>query len=149
MPMFFPAEVGSTMLLRAKRARTTSYHPQTNGMVERFHHQLKAALKARPQPDKWMDALPFFLLGIRTTLKEDVSSTACMRRWYTAQLSGNTVSIDRLKPPHLDIDNFYPTSQTAPAHTCSVENMITVCELSFVCTEWRRECTTALYLSET
>ena len=38
-------------LLGSKRARTTAYHPQTNGMVERFHQQLKAALKAQPQPD--------------------------------------------------------------------------------------------------
>ena len=38
-----------TTLLGSKRARTTSYHPQANGLVERFHRQLKAALKTRPQ----------------------------------------------------------------------------------------------------
>ncbi len=32
-------------LLGTKRARTTAYHPQANGMVERFHRQLTAALK--------------------------------------------------------------------------------------------------------
>ena len=41
-------------LLGTKRSRTTSYHPQANGMVERFHRQLKAALKAQPNPDVWM-----------------------------------------------------------------------------------------------
>ena len=30
------------------RNRTTSYHPIANGLVERFHHQLKAALKSHP-----------------------------------------------------------------------------------------------------
>ena len=44
-------------LLGSKRASTMVYHPQTNGMVEKFH-QLKAALKAQPNPHLWMDALP-------------------------------------------------------------------------------------------
>ena len=74
----FESQLWSTLmtLLGSKRARTTAYHPQTNGMVERFHRQLKAALKAQTQPDSWMEALPLVLLGIRTALKEDISSTA-------------------------------------------------------------------------
>ena len=45
-------------------------------MVERFHRQLKTALKAQLNPDSLMEALPLVLLGIRTALKEDISSTA-------------------------------------------------------------------------
>ena len=37
-------------LLGSKRVRTTAYHPQTNGMVERFHRQLKAAPEGPTQP---------------------------------------------------------------------------------------------------
>ena len=62
-------------LLGTKRSRTTSYHPQANGMVERFHRQLKSALKAQPNPDAWMTTLPLILLGIRTALKRDINST--------------------------------------------------------------------------
>ena len=63
-------------LLGSCRQRTTAYHPQSNGMVERLHRQLKAALKCQPQPSNWMDTLPLVLLGVRSALKEDFACTA-------------------------------------------------------------------------
>lgn len=56
-----------TQLLGTKHLHTTAYHPCTNGMVERFHRQLKSALKGHPHQDHWTDALPLVLLGIRTS----------------------------------------------------------------------------------
>ena len=41
-----------TNLLGTKRIRTTAYHPCANGLVEHFHRQLKAALKAVQDPDQ-------------------------------------------------------------------------------------------------
>ena len=75
----FESELWSTLmrLLGTKRSRTTAYHrPQYNGMVERFHRQLKASLKAQNNPSSWMDSLPLVLLGIKTALKEDTRATA-------------------------------------------------------------------------
>ena len=46
------------------RIRSTAYHPQTNGMIERFHRTLKAALRSSGQ--QWLDALPAVLLGLRS-----------------------------------------------------------------------------------
>ena len=47
-----------------------------NGLVERFHRQLKGALKCLPDPNHWTTALPLVLLGIRTTIKQDLKCTA-------------------------------------------------------------------------
>ena len=65
-----------TQLLGTKHTRTTAYHPSANGLVERFHRQLKSALKASPHPENWTDMLHLTLLGIRTSLKEDLKCTA-------------------------------------------------------------------------
>ena len=62
-------------LLGCKCIRTTSYHPVANGLIERFHRQLKTALKTHPQPTSWTDSLPIVLLGIRTQLKDDLKCT--------------------------------------------------------------------------
>ncbi len=39
-------------------ARTTAYHPVANGIVERLHRQLKAALMAHAVRQHWVDNLP-------------------------------------------------------------------------------------------
>ena len=62
-------------ILGCTRHRTTSYHPQANGLVERVHRQLKAALRAH-QDQRWTRALPLVLLGVRSALKEDLRCTS-------------------------------------------------------------------------
>lgn len=59
-------------LLGSEHLRTTAYHPQANGLVERFHRTLKAALMCT-DPKRWADRLPLVLLGLRTALKEDLN----------------------------------------------------------------------------
>ena len=70
-PLFFNRHLSYT--LGSKRIRTTAYHPRANGIVERFHRQLKSAIKAQPHPSHWTEALPLVLLGIRTTCKVDIN----------------------------------------------------------------------------
>lgn len=62
----FEAELFTELstLIGFHRLRTTAYHPQSNGMIERAHRTIKTAITARKQ--SWLDALPIVLLGIRS-----------------------------------------------------------------------------------
>lgn len=57
-----------------KRNRTTAYHPQSNGFLERWHRTLKAAIMCY-QEKSWSKVLPFILLGLRTVFREEFKAT--------------------------------------------------------------------------
>ena len=73
----FTSEIWRAMAesLGAKLHHTTAYHPQSNGLVERFHRSLKAALRARLTTPAWMDELPWVLLGLRTAPKNELGAS--------------------------------------------------------------------------
>ena len=55
---------------------TTSYHPQSNRLVERFHWTLKDALRCAVKASKsWNRSLPWVFLGIRNAPKLDTSTS--------------------------------------------------------------------------
>jgi hypothetical protein len=60
-------------LLNIRHIPTTAYHPQSNGLVERFHRRLKDALRARAAGDRWTAHLPWVMLGIRSAWREGTS----------------------------------------------------------------------------
>ena len=62
--------------LGCHRARTTSYHPQCNGLIERFHRHLKSSFKALRDPSRWLEALPLILLSIRSSIKTDADCSS-------------------------------------------------------------------------
>lgn len=63
------------VVLGSRRIRTSTYHPKANGLVERFHRVLKTAIKSSGNSIHWVRELPLILLGIRTTIKEDLGFT--------------------------------------------------------------------------
>jgi len=63
-------------LLGIVHRKTTAFHPQANGMVERFHRQLKNSLRAWLAAADWYNHLPWVLLGLRSAPREDSASSA-------------------------------------------------------------------------
>lgn len=61
-------------LLNVKHLRTTAFHPQANGLIERWHRTLKASIMCTNSKN-WVDELPIILLGLRSTYKPDIGST--------------------------------------------------------------------------
>ena len=86
-------------LLGFSHSRTTAFHPQSNGMIERFHRSLKSALRARLEGPNWVDELPWVLLGVRTAPEDLAASSAELV--YGAPL---TVPGDFLATPTSSLD---------------------------------------------
>nr|VZH95871.1 unnamed protein product [Spirometra erinaceieuropaei] len=123
-----------TCLLGTNRIRTTAYHPQANGLIERFHRQLKTSLRAQPDPSRWSDHLPLVLLSLRSTLKADIGCTAAdlvygnslrlpvLRRSekdVVIDRNGktDTVSIDRVKQAYIDDSDLSSHQHCTPPQT--------------------------------
>nr|XP_042911808.1 uncharacterized protein LOC122272331 [Parasteatoda tepidariorum] len=60
-----------TRFIGTNRIRTTSFHPQSNGLIERFHRVLKNSIKAQENV-KWTETIPVILLGLRAAVKPDI-----------------------------------------------------------------------------
>ena len=87
-------------LMGCKHLRTTAYHPIANGIIERFHCQLKAAIKAHDTATHWTKLLPMVLLGIRTALKTDLQcSVAELVYGTTLRLPGEFFVHDMSSTP--------------------------------------------------
>jgi Integrase core domain len=58
-------------LLGVRHIMTSAFHPCSNGILERWHRTFKAALRARASSSDWVEHLPFILLHLRPTPRED------------------------------------------------------------------------------
>lgn len=86
----------------ARHLQTTAYHPASNGLAERFHRQLKAAIMCHAD-ECWTETLPLVLLGIRSAWKED--------------LSASTAELVYGEPLRLPSDLLQPTSDRLTDYT--------------------------------
>jgi cleavage and polyadenylation specificity factor subunit 1 len=85
--------------LGVRHVMTTAYHPQSNGVLERFHRRLKEALRARAAATDWPLHLPWVLLGLRTAPREDSGvSTAQLVYGCALQLPGQLLAAEEQPP---------------------------------------------------
>ena len=53
--------------------RSTAYHPQAQGQIERLNRTLKTSLKCWEDPTAWHDHLPWVLMALRNSPKDDLA----------------------------------------------------------------------------
>ena len=111
-----------TYLLGAEKTRTTAYHPQSNGIVERWHRSLKAALMTRLKYNsKWFEELPTVLMGLLSAIRTDTNTSAAQLTYGQAlRLPGDfitpsspTINMDQdfIQRLHRSITALTPTYQ--------------------------------------
>lgn len=99
---------------------TSAYNPRANGMVERFHRQLKSSLKALNTEPNWTAQLPLVMLGIRATTKEDLKLSSAELVYADKLRLPADLTIDEAGAPASDpvefakliksrVDSFQPT----------------------------------------
>ena len=101
--------------LGIKHSLTTAFHPQSNGLVERFHRTLKASLRARLDNPRWTIDLPLVLLGLRSSPRDSDGVSSIYGT--TLCLPSEFISTS-LMPPDLILKQFRSViDHTAPPLT--------------------------------
>lgn len=96
-----------TALLGIHHIRTSAHNPRANGMVERAHRSLKAALKARGK--NWQKQLPIVLFGLRIRPGEDGSSPFSL-------VTGEQPLVPQVLPANLDMTELSIRLHQLPFH---------------------------------
>ena len=113
--------VKSLKRLGIDAALTSAYHPQANGMIERFHRTLKNSLRCTTKDGNWMRALPWALLGIRNAPREDTGTSPAETVFGTTlRLPGmcfpsnqQTSPMEDLAHARYNVDQFTPRALDA------------------------------------
>ena len=98
------------------RNRTTSYHPQSNGMVERFHRQLKATIMAHESPNSWTITLPAVPLGVRSAVKERLGRSAAEMIYGTTLRLPGEFTKQYTVDANTDLENYSDKLRVAMLH---------------------------------
>ena len=86
-------------LLTISYSKTTSFHPQSNDLVERFPHSLKTSLHVRLAMPNWFEPLPLVMLDLQTT-PQDKTWFSTAKAVYGAPLCLPGEFLDPVDLPH-------------------------------------------------
>ena len=98
---------------------TTSYHPQSNGLVERFHRTLKNSLRCAVRSCKsWSRSLPWVMLGLQSAPKTDTATSTAGVLYGTPlripglcfQSNNQATATEQLKLARTNVTDFTPES---------------------------------------
>ena len=106
----FCSEVWASLMnkLGVQHHLTTAYHPQSNGMVERAHRQIKDALRARLAGADWLAHLPWTLLSLRATPKEDSAISSAEIVYGTPLVLPGQLTAPQPSQQHPPLANLLP-----------------------------------------
>ena len=134
-----------TQLLGCKHFQTTANHPIANRIMERFHRQLKASLKARHPSNHWVEALPLVLLSISIAIKGDLQCSAAELIYGTTLRLPGDFFQSSVSPTAIDAAAFVkdlrevmhklnPTLvRPQPQRNVYVSDYLSLCSHVFVC----------------
>ncbi|VDO90454.1 unnamed protein product [Schistosoma mattheei] len=93
-----------------ERIRITAYHPASSGLVERFHCQLKSALRAH-ENNNWYEILPLVLLDIRMNFEAGIQCSAAELVYGTTLRLPGKFSTPRSSNDAGKLDHIYRLSE--------------------------------------
>jgi transposase InsO family protein len=99
-------------LFKIKQTRTTSYHPQTDGLVERFNRTLcdMLACYVSDEPDLWDKYLPFVTLAYNTSQQSSINNCPFYLFYGRDPILPNDVVVNR-RYRYVENDNIVYTQQ--------------------------------------
>jgi hypothetical protein len=112
----FTSDLWSNMCSRlgVNHRMTTSYHPQSNGLLERWHRRLKDALRASTNSESWEENLALVLLHLRNQPNEDVGVAPAQAVYgLPLTLPGTLLDVPDLPPMKLS-DIVHPGISSPP-----------------------------------
>ena len=114
---------GICQILKIKKVNTSGYHPQTDGLVEKFNSTLTNMLaKSAEKNSNWDTHLPFLLFAYRATVQESVRESPFYLlygrdpRLPTKDLQKNTPNYA------VDVDDYKSTLTTYLSEAWSLAN---------------------------